>query len=392
MEKHQKTIIVDALNNKAGSILSETDQSIYKYYVYALCEKTEDGFLVPFYIGKGQDDRVFDHEDGKDKEIDRIRKEIKDEEEQRIAIEELSEKYKRLYSIGNNLEMVIIKFGMTSQEALMAESALINLLKLDGFVFSQSKHTLTNIQKGHASKGEDAMGSVTLAMTIEEFEKFATPPRDFNEIENSVFISVNGSYPECRRVSSSKEELKNFVREKARAFWRIGTGKKPDYLLAMYQQRVVGVFRIKKQMRKKGKKAVSYYPSILDLNHSDYPRYIAEDNGEYDFLKKLYDVCTKDADGNVIKHPTYDELSDALKSEANRILDKIKGDEPYEKKYKNYLQRKFFVLEDIMDTDTDSQRNSYLGVRICKTTTEDGKTVVRGPIPKRNYIRYSSDL
>lgn len=34
-----------------------------KYYVYALCEK-RDNRLIPFYIGKGQGDRVWQHELG----------------------------------------------------------------------------------------------------------------------------------------------------------------------------------------------------------------------------------------------------------------------------------------------------------------------------------------
>ena len=48
----EKKAVVDVLNGVVG----------HEYYVYALCEKTNDGKLVPFYIGKGKGERVWAHE------------------------------------------------------------------------------------------------------------------------------------------------------------------------------------------------------------------------------------------------------------------------------------------------------------------------------------------
>ena len=53
MNDSVKRAIVDTLGR---------DNEVDRYYVYALCEETDDGYK-PFYIGKGQIDRVWQHEE-----------------------------------------------------------------------------------------------------------------------------------------------------------------------------------------------------------------------------------------------------------------------------------------------------------------------------------------
>lgn len=106
-----------------------------KYYVYALCDPDTH---VPFYIGKGEHFRVWAHEEGEEKERATIlgafqNHEItEDEKEERLKT--LSVKHKTINAIrcrsGKQPEKVIIKWGLTSHEAFMAESALINLFQL----------------------------------------------------------------------------------------------------------------------------------------------------------------------------------------------------------------------------------------------------------------------
>ena len=130
----KKTAIIDALKGDVNN--NEKN----KYYVYALCERTSEGNLIPFYIGKGHGDRVWQHEEGKEKEIKEIEQTVANEEQRNRKIEELSEKYKRIHKLGSSkIEKVIIKWGMTNNEAFMAESALINIFRLDGIKFDIAK-------------------------------------------------------------------------------------------------------------------------------------------------------------------------------------------------------------------------------------------------------------
>lgn len=95
---------------------------------------------------------------------------------------------------------------------------------------------LTNIANGHSSKGEKLNGCKTEAMTLEQyFTKCALPPLDFSDLKNVVLISINKGYPQCMELEESKQ--KDAIREMARGFWKLKVDH-PDYLYAMYHQRV----------------------------------------------------------------------------------------------------------------------------------------------------------
>lgn len=379
----KRKAIVDALNG-------DTDN---KYYVYALCEKTEDGKLIPFYVGKGEGDRVWAHEEGQEKEVEFIKNNY-DEEDQKNAIDELSEKYKRIILLGSDkIEKIIVKWGMTSDEAFMAESALINLLKISGLNVSLPDNQLTNIANGHSSKGEKLNGCRTEAMTLDHYySKCAMPPLDFSDLENVVLISINKGYPQCMELEESKQ--KDAIREMVRGFWKLKVDH-PDYLYAMYHQRVVGVYRIKKQYKevklKRRTKSVQTLYSVLDVWRDDYPAFanlqIRED--DYNFAKTIYDACETTEDGDIQKVITYDELSEELKAFVNDHWSKLEDGKSIEKVFENFLKRKYYVLEEIKDTDPDADRSEHLGRRIVEYKDNGGKVVPTSPIPPRNYIRYS---
>ena len=253
MNDAQKEAILDALKKHGEEI---------KYYVYALCEKRGDE-LIPFYIGKGQGDRVWQHEIGavdaqeRVKEIKELAKDIAgegatetaQEEARKKAEREISAKYKRINELGaDRIEKVIIKWGMTSDEAFMAESALINLLNMSNCVYPQAAK-LTNVANGHASKGEKISGaSDTMARGLDQFYlECAQKPLyfedDFQEkYIKAIFISVNNSYPHC--LEQTQIPVEEAIRNSARGYWRVRATNLPDYLVALYQKRIVGIYRI----------------------------------------------------------------------------------------------------------------------------------------------------
>lgn len=141
---------MDDIRIEVTNMLNKYNES--RFYVYALCEKNENEEIIPFYIGKGEGDRVWAHEDGEEKEREKI-KDVDSDEDKDNEISEKYKKIKKLKSQGIEVEKIIIKWGMTEDEAFMAESALINLLKIDNLKVSKNQG-LTNIQNGHISKGE----------------------------------------------------------------------------------------------------------------------------------------------------------------------------------------------------------------------------------------------
>lgn len=335
----ERNAVVDVLNGVGG----------YEYYVYALCEKTNEGKLVPFYIGKGKGYRVWAHEKGQAEEEQYIIDNYLVEEERQNELDKVSakhEKIRRIKQEGKNIEKIIIKWGMTTDQAFMAESALINLLSLSGVKIEVSQETdkLTNIANGHSSEGEKGSECVTEAKTVEQFyNDYAKPPVRIEDLENSgkgmVFISMNTSYEDC--LSTDGKNRNYMIKQLVRGFWRMRSNNLPEYLFAMYGTRIVGVYEI------------TGIHSILEFNREDWPlcegseirindtnlfgmiwNWLEKSNGGLEqSVESIYNVSSNDAN-------------------AKEIIDF------FEKNYSNHSQndfknlcaRKYYVLEDISET------------------------------------------
>lgn len=87
------------------------------YYVYALADPRDNKI---FYIGKGINNRIFQHEE----KLDNSNK---------------SNRIKEILSSGNKIKKLIISYGLSEKEAFVAESTLINIMN---YIDSQS---LTNV-------------------------------------------------------------------------------------------------------------------------------------------------------------------------------------------------------------------------------------------------------
>lgn len=336
----EKKAVVDVLNGVVG----------HEYYVYALCEKTNDGKLVPFYIGKGKGERVWAHEMEQEKEeVEYINKNYPDENERLEELAKASTKHKEIQRLKqeNRLEKVIIKWGMTGEEAFMAESALINLLSLSGVKIEGTRESdkLTNIANGHSSEGEKGSGYVTEAKTVEQFyNDYAKRSVGIEDLKNSdkgiVLISMNTSYEECLRTD---EKNRNYmIKQLVRGFWRMRSNNLPEYLFAMYGTRIVGVYKI-----------TGVY-SILEVEREDWPRCKGSSMRNND--EKLFGMI-----GNWLKSISNGGSEQSVDSIYNDSTNDARAKEIidfFEKNYSNHSQndfknlcaRKYYVLEDISET------------------------------------------
>ena len=208
-----------------------------RFYVYALCKNKN----MPFYIGKGEGARVLSHfMEAKNAQayIDQDTTLSDDEKQKRL--QSLKTKLATILCEGDKCVPVIIKWGLTEEEAFMCESALINLCRF-------SDMELTNIANGHASELEATGG--TRARTIEAFLKECAfeqkPVEELNQYSIAL-ININKFYPKC--LNNGCVDLEK-VRQVVSGFWNFNNSltipKKIKYILAIYQMRVVGIFHVR---------------------------------------------------------------------------------------------------------------------------------------------------
>uniref|UniRef100_UPI003FEE07FA LEM-3-like GIY-YIG domain-containing protein n=1 Tax=Ruminococcus bromii TaxID=40518 RepID=UPI003FEE07FA len=171
------------------------------YYVYALADPRDNKI---FYIGKGINNRIFQHEE----KLDNSNK---------------SNRIKEILSSGNKIKKLIISYGLSEKEAFVAESALINIMN---YIDSQS---LTNVVSGHHTAP---------VITAEDFEKIYGAEILSKEdiFHNLLIVKINSLY----KYDMSDSQ----VMECARGHWIIDTKRAEncDYLIAVNHGLIVGVY------------------------------------------------------------------------------------------------------------------------------------------------------
>ncbi|MDY5917270.1 MAG: hypothetical protein SPJ55_02525 [Treponema sp.] len=382
-----KTEFIFSLNFYSKEIKEKEEQENYettrKYYVYALCEK-KDGKLIPFYIGKGTGARVWNHKDEADKEYQEIQEEYKnDKDKLDKALVTLDAKKKKIKSLGNNISHIIIKSGLTEYEAFMCESSLINLLNLKN-LFYPNENELTNKVNGHSNKFEKEAKIDTAAETVEDYvRKYCKKPIIKNELDEEqedlrgkkIFLqNINRTYNSC--INKNKfptiDEQKKAILEAVRGFWDDGKPEKMDYVFAMYEGKIKGVYKVIKDSNNPN------FHKILDVNRNDYPRFASLDFRKED--NKIADAIMKDLshrkdikidindpytglekNNKAIKKSIYKYLTDETKAIIRNSIgvtgEKTFGnpnDDPkkrteieyYNHKLSKWANKKYFVLEE----------------------------------------------
>lgn len=182
------------------------------FYVYRLIDPRNG---ETFYVGKGRGNRVFHHasaELGKD--------DLEDGEDEA----DLSEKLHRVRQIrtdGLEVIHVIHRHGLTSDEALHVEAALIDAYP-----------GLTNVQGGH---GNGDIGAMHAQAVIRKYEAAVLVPA-----HRMVFVTVTRAFVDKRGLY-----------EGCRGVWRmsIERAQRAELVLPVMEGIVAGVFKPKRWLR-----------------------------------------------------------------------------------------------------------------------------------------------
>lgn len=171
---------------------------ILKSYVYIYIDPRD---RKPFYVGKGQNNRLFSH--------------LEDQSD--------SEKVERIVQIraaGMEPQIEILRYGLSDAEAALVEAAAIDLI---------GKQNLTNRIAGHH---DSSFGRITSQDVIKMLSAKPVAVR-----HKAILITINRLY----RSNMTDEELY----ETTRGIWRVAQQKdKVEFALALYQGIVLEVYRI----------------------------------------------------------------------------------------------------------------------------------------------------
>ena len=184
-------------------------ESLNGFYVYALIDPRNEKV---FYIGKGTENRVFSHEIESGKSRESEKKKI--------------QQIREIENSGYSVKRLIVNWGLSENEAFVAEATLINLLN------RMPDIRLTNEVSGHR---------VHESLTTEEFElQYGAVPLEKEDIKHSILvIKINKLY----RRGMSEEELYDAVR----GFWAASLksieARKVKYVFGVYNGLIVGVYK-----------------------------------------------------------------------------------------------------------------------------------------------------
>lgn len=196
-------------------MFDEKTRQELKYYVYVLLDPKDN---KPFYVGKGINNRVFNHLDCA----------LTDNIDTSTA---KYDKIRELVNNGQTVKHVIVRHGLTESEAFQIEATLIDTLKYCGILLSNLVGGHNSIEKG--------------LMTSEEIIRlYNAQPLDKIETD-SVLININKSY----KRSNGSDPIYHATKET----WLISEWRLPQikYVLSEYKGLIVEVFQVNNWYKKK---------------------------------------------------------------------------------------------------------------------------------------------
>ena len=156
-----------------------------KYYVYRLVDPRNGN---TFYVGKGKNNRVFAHVACALDKIEDVDYDSKIDDEENL-------KYQTIHAIqdaGLEVIHVIQKYGLSEHDALVIESALIDVYCLD---------QLTNKIKGHFSNEPENAITLEKRLSAKEFDENELPCSFMIiKVKNYTVAQRGGRYEATRRT------------------------------------------------------------------------------------------------------------------------------------------------------------------------------------------------
>lgn len=223
------------------------------YYVYGLIDPRTNQI---FYIGKGAENRVFEHE----------KENLNSPNSNELKLKTISE----IKDDGLEVKKIIIHSKLSENEAFAAEAALINAFNYISDV------GLTNINAGHHSAE---------TLSVDDFEKtYGAEELLKDDIKHNILIlKINKLYKDKGKEKITDKELYETVR----GAWKLNINrvKTVEYVFGVYNSLIVAVYKPSQWHR------CGEAPEKSPKQGKDYPDrsfFIDENFDSYDEYQKFY--------------------------------------------------------------------------------------------------------
>ena len=187
------------------------------FYVYALVDPRDNRI---FYIGKGKDDRVFQHA-----------KNALSENDQSLKLDII----RSIQKEGKQVISYIIRHNLSNETALIVESTLIDLLTYKKF---NKSNQLANIAAGYHQWDEGIKD-------VDEIDAIYNCPKiNINRGETLLLVSLNKSFNQAKAKGVYR---RLDIYESTRQYWDIGKNRPQEikYVLGVYKKVVRSVIEVK---------------------------------------------------------------------------------------------------------------------------------------------------